>query len=43
MEVAFEAGSVLCKITPYLAPIFRGGGGCGRILTEFPARLHKSQ
>ena len=39
MEVAFEAGSVLCKITPYLAPIFRGRGG-EIILTEFPARLH---
>ena len=26
MEVAFEVGLVLCKITPYLTPIFRGGG-----------------
>ena len=29
MEVGFEAGSVLCEITLYLAPIFRGGGGGG--------------
>lgn len=40
MEVAFETGSVSCKITPYL--IFRGGGD-EKILTKLPARLHKSQ